>query len=482
MPRLLLPISFSFAVLVANQWASSFTFLPHTTIRTHGHGHGNPHLSPPPPSKLFIIPDGTVDWIPPEDHESYDPEADEKYDPTPTPNYYFEDWFDSMMNTTGGRFPITSFEESRAVFTDMQDVEKTRDEHQVFKRVIDGEGFHRDINKFTYYDDSYEYYDGEFDVDEDGMQVGWSALWGDGKILDRRSIVNEVESHRVAPYSAMPEYLTPDFAEDDPETQLNKDIKKIRWDMKVMETHTEKFTGQQQANNVIEYSGEKMEQDYIYDPKPFMNNRFTEEGTKTDFTKLSPHMARKMAIQLARSKNNEWLPRGKSEEYKYNETRSMNELNVLYGSFQKGPIDEEVHEKIKPVLKTLGSCATLLSIQVLPPLPVGYNSANVICKPDSNNIQGEMSEEFMLDEWKKEAIVIRFRYWGKIKNKMGMQAWAKGLITDCGVDVTGVVFEAGERMMDPIDCNFLLPENIVEKWECPLDEADEWYALSMKNM
>jgi len=36
--------------------------------------------------------------------------------------------------------------------------------------------------------------------------------------------------------------------------------------------------------------------------------------------------------------------------------------------------------------------------------------------------------------------------------------------------------------MDPVDCNFLLPENIVEKWECPLDEADEWYAASMKNM
>jgi len=36
-----------------------------------------------------------------------------------------------------------------------------------------------------------------------------------------------------------------------------------------------------------------------------------------------------------------------------------------------------------------------------------------------------------------------------MKNKYGMSCWTETLIRDCGVNVTGVVFETGFRARDP---------------------------------
>ena len=87
-------------------------------------------------------------------------------------------------------------------------------------------------------------------------------------------------------------------------------------------------------------------------------------------------------------------------------------IGTLVGTTRKGEIDPQLKEAIQPALDILGSCAELLSIE-------------------------------------NEGTVFRFHYHGLMKNKFGMSCWTETLIRDCGVEVTGVVFETGFRRRDP---------------------------------
>ena len=47
-----------------------------------------------------------------------------------------------------------------------------------------------------------------------------------------------------------------------------------------------------------------------------------------------------------------------------------------------------------------------------------------------------------------DGTVFRFAYHGLMKNRHGMSCWMETLLKDCGVDVTGVIFETGFRKRD----------------------------------
>jgi hypothetical protein len=49
----------------------------------------------------------------------------------------------------------------------------------------------------------------------------------------------------------------------------------------------------------------------------------------------------------------------------------------------------------------------------------------------------------------QDVLVFRFHYHGLMKNKFGMQCWTESLLQECGVPVTGVIFETGFRRRDP---------------------------------
>lgn len=148
-----------------------------------------------------------------------------------------------------------------------------------------------------------------------------------------------------------------------------------------------------------------------YPPQDEKNNRFLDENA-TDFSKLDPYQARRKAIELARAQNADWLPPGKSHAYHEAQRAPYEKVGTLVGSLRPGKVDEALKEKIMPALNILGSCAELLSIE------------------------GE------------DQTVFRFHYHGLMKNRHGMAAWTETLIRDCGVEVTGVVFETGFRRRD----------------------------------
>jgi hypothetical protein len=75
--------------------------------------------------------------------------------------------------------------------------------------------------------------------------------------------------------------------------------------------------------------------------------------------------------------------------------------------------DPKIVERIKPVLKILGSSAELLGI-------------------------------------KNEGTVFLFNYHGLMRNRFGMAAWTDTRIRDCGVERSYVVFETGFHRRDPV--------------------------------
>jgi len=97
-----------------------------------------------------------------------------------------------------------------------------------------------------------------------------------------------------------------------------------------------------------------------------------------------------------------------------------------------GYIDDDIKQQMQPALDILGNAAKLLSME-------GMQSHNNDDANDTNNNNNESPAP---------PTVFRFEYNGLMKHRHGMAAWAKTLIRDCGVDVTGVVFEAGFRKRD----------------------------------
>jgi len=259
-------------------------------------------------------------------------------------------------------------------------------------------------------DPSMEYFD-DVKYNEDGVQTDWDPIFGPSNPIDERTIVTPVESYMVDPSTRDDSMLPSVVNADDPENAFNEEIKQLRKDMKIVDTYIDPWLNMEVPRNVAPWHG--YHEELSFPKKDFMNNRFTKPEDKTDFSSMTPFVARETAVSMARSNNNEWLPEGTSLEYKRNETRHFRRLDVLAGSLRKGECDPEVVEKIQPVLKVLGNIVELLSIQ----------------------------ETF-----------FRFRYYGQMKNRIGMEAWTKMMISENGVEVTGVRFETGGRKRDAADC------------------------------
>ena len=157
----------------------------------------------------------------------------------------------------------------------------------------------------------YEYYNQTL-VDEDGVELMWDPIFGPSNPIDERAIVTPLESYMVAEHTRDETMLTPLFSDDDPEKQFNDQVKQIRLDMKKLETYVDPHLQLEVPRNVKPWYGTVGEES-PYEPKEWSNNRFTKAEDKTDFGKLDPYRARKLAVQMARQHNNEWLPEGVSE-------------------------------------------------------------------------------------------------------------------------------------------------------------------------
>ena len=250
----------------------------------------------------------------------------------------------------------------------------------------------------------------EIPKDEDGVELGYDPVFGSWHPVDERTIVNPSESYIIDAKTANATSVPKEFPDDDdPEVSYNADVKAFRKSLKIVETYVDEWTGLEHPRHVARWHGNPpLEQ---YPDKPFTNNRFTKAEDKTDFSKLDPFRARKKAVELARAKNNEWLPKGASAEFHHQRTKIFAEKGILAGSLFEGDMDEEVVAQIGPALDVLGDVADLLSIQ---------------------------------------ENVFRFHYHGLIKNRRGMAAWAETLIKDCGIECSSVIFETGTRKRDPI--------------------------------
>lgn len=246
-------------------------------------------------------------------------------------------------------------------------------------------------------------------VDSEGIEVGWSPMFGPSNPIDSRTIIDPPDSYIVDARTRDDSMVPPTFPDGDLEVGFNEDITTFRKSLEIIDTHMDPFLEQEVPRHVAKWHGYD---DVLAFPKQdYFNNRFTKEEDRTDFDALGPAEARKVAVTMARAKNNEWLPKGSSKAYHDAKTKVYKDNNVLTGSLMPGNCDPAMVNKIRPAIDVLGDSVELLSIEV--------------------------------------ETVFRFKYFGLIKNKRGMEAWAGVLIRNCDVDCTGVVFETGHRKRDP---------------------------------
>ncbi len=247
------------------------------------------------------------------------------------------------------------------------------------------------------------------EVDDEGNEVGYDPVFGPSNPIDDRTILNPPDSY-VIDENTRDERLVPqDFPDGDPEREDNAAIVNFRKGLDMIETYTDTHLNMEVPRHTAKWHGHA--EVLSYPRKEYTNNRFTKPEDRTDFDALGPAKARKVAVQMARAKNNEWLPSGTSEAYHMDKTSIYRERGIITGTTLRGDIDENIALRIRPALDVLGDVVELLSIEC--------------------------------------GTVFRFKYHGLIKNKRGMEAWAGVLIRDCDVDCTGVVFETGRRKRDP---------------------------------
>lgn len=206
--------------------------------------------------------------------------------------------------------------------------------------------------------------------------------------------------------------VTPQFAKDDLEIDYNEDIVTFRKSLDIMETYVDPFlpADLELPRHVARWHGYPTPM--YFEPQNYTNNRFTSAADKTDFDSLQPWQARTKAVELARAKNAEWMKEDVSLAWHQQQREPYEKYGTLVGTVRKGECDPVLVEAIQPALRVLGSCVELLSIE-------------------------------------NEGTVFRFYYHGLMKNKHGMSCWAETLLRDCGVELTGVVFETGFRRRDP---------------------------------
>jgi len=255
---------------------------------------------------------------------------------------------------------------------------------------------------------AYEYVT-DVPLDDEGNEVGYNPIFGHSNPIDDRTIINPPDSYVIDEKTRDDRLVPHDFPEGDPERESNAKITAFRKSLRQVETYRDEFLKVEVPRHTAKWHG--YPEQLAFPEQDYTNNRFTREEDRTDFDALGPARARKVAVEMARAKNNEWLPEGTSAAYHARKTAVYRELGVITGSTLRGEIDEDVVARIRPALDVLGDVVELLSIEV--------------------------------------ETVFRFKYHGLIKNKRGMEAWAGVLIRNCDVDCTGVVFETGHRKRDP---------------------------------
>lgn len=245
-------------------------------------------------------------------------------------------------------------------------------------------------------------------VDQDGVEIGYDPIYGPSNPIDGRTILNPQDSYIIDDMTRDDTMVTPTFLEGDLEIPANAKVTDFRRSLNIVQTYTDPFLETEVPRYQARWYGYPEQQ--RYPDKPVHENRFTKPEDATDFESMTPYRARRTAVELARSKNNEWLPEGTSAAFHNKKTDVFGRLGLKVGSLEKGDIDEQVVERIRPALDVLGSVVDLLETN---------------------------------------GTVFRFHYHGLIKNKRGMAAWTETMIRDCGVECTGVVFETGWRKRDP---------------------------------
>lgn len=253
----------------------------------------------------------------------------------------------------------------------------------------------------------------ETEKNEDGVEVGYDPIFGPSNPVDTRAILGSRDSFMIDDLTKDDSMVPPQFPDNDPEIQYNADVVQFRKSLEVMETYVDPFLPDMEIpRHAARWHGYP-EQMY-FEPKEYTNNRFTDEDKKTDFDALDPYRARVKAVELARAKNAEWMPEEVSLAWHRGQRAPYEKYQTLVGTYRKGECDPEMVESIQTALNILGSSVDLLSIDT-----------------------------------HEEGSVFRFHYHGLMKNKFGMKCWTETLIEDCGVKVSGVVFETGFRKRDP---------------------------------
>ncbi len=250
----------------------------------------------------------------------------------------------------------------------------------------------------------------ETEKDEEGVEIGYDPMFGPSNPVDTRAKTGVRDSYMIDKVTRDDSMLTPQFFPGDPEIRENAEFVTFRKSLDIIESYVDEFLPDMVIpRHVATWHGapEPMK----FPPKPYTNNRFTDPENLTNFDAMDPYQARTRAVELARSNNAEWMPNGVSQSWHMDQRRPYDEVGTLVGTLRSDVCDPMIVDLIQPALKILGSCAELLSIE--------------------------------------QGTVFRFHYHGLMKNKYGMACWTETLIRDCGVDVTGVVFETGFRARDP---------------------------------
>ncbi|KAL3909019.1 MAG: hypothetical protein SGILL_008257, partial [Bacillariaceae sp.] len=248
--------------------------------------------------------------------------------------------------------------------------------------------------------------------DEEGIEVMWDSYYGPSNPIDDRTKIGTDDSYIIDDETRDDAMVQPEFYDGDPEIAYNEDIINYRRSLDIIETYQDDFLPEDMPvpRRVAKWYG--YPELIQYPKKNYTNNRFTALEDLTNFDEMTPFEARTRAVELARANNAEWLPNGVSQKWHQSQREPYDRIGTLVGTTRKGEIDPELKEAIQPALDILGSGAELLSIE-------------------------------------NDGTVFRFHYHGLMKNKFGMSCWTETLIRDCGVEVTGVVFETGFRRRDP---------------------------------
>lgn len=253
--------------------------------------------------------------------------------------------------------------------------------------------------------------------DEEGVEVGFTAVFGPSNPIDERTILGTKDSYMIDDRTRDDSLLTPQFPEDDPEIEYNENLVQFRQSLELLETYIDPFLPQDMPvpRHVAKWHG--YPEPTFLEAHNFTNNRFTADEDRTDFDALTPHRARERAVELARSRNAEWLPDGVSQAWHQAQRQPYEAYATLMGTMRRGECDPDLVERIQPVLGVLGSSVDLLSTH---------------------------------EDDEDGSVIIRFAYHALMKNKHGMKAWTEEMIRDCGVDqLSNVVFETGFRRRDP---------------------------------